>query len=1160
MPREKAATSNDQVQNTKSPPVPSSKRPTEEFITDKAAAISELLKLRAAYAAGARKIAIISSTRDEYSHFQGELESIYNKFIAVRDSLDVPLFSIPPNQAALDKIVARVTSKRKKAAAPTENNTLDNTIPPIILSNAYEEVDEIEFDAEQPAAAVVPRVKIPPFLIQPNPDWTDLMVFAHGLAPTLQSKLSGRFLRITVQSEEEYRKLATYFRHEQIAFKSFMLKSEKPLKLILRGLPTSTELEAVKKEIKSEGFKIHKISRLTKSQSKAQMPLIYIQLINDLNADSIYNYVDMFGSRVAFEPYDGSYNRRPNQCWRCQGFFHSSEVCHLPMKCLKCARPHQAKDCTLHFEDPLKCANCGGEHAANWRQCPRFSKSKKAPNHQNKGGNIKNNNPKPSNKNINQGNQNTAPEVMPSPQNLKHNNQLQSPQSYRTTDPKLPYSKVVSGQIPANQPRKNINNNDQNFSALFCSVLAISNDAGVDLNLLAKAFRQSLPALKNLNDANEKSCICFWNANGLRPKICEVRDFVSEQNPDLLLVQEMKLQPGLDPLIANYHLHKDDRNNFPRTRTDAGTVIYCKNNYDHNRVPLPTLQYMDAAAIEIKLNNFPPILIVSAYARNTPENNRKFPDKDFLKILNSGQNIIIAGDLNAAHRTWSNARSNAFGYALRKIVNNKSNVRIVVPHTPTHINASSRPGARDSIIDLAVLKNIPFNHDIRVIDDLESDHLPVILTLCTGSALIKIPDQLSTNWENFKFLLNNKPLPIPPSSSNGDLEIAIRKLGENISEALIEASKPKFKQPSLKLPSEIKVKIRNRNLIRKFWQRTRDPAVKSEFRTLSREGALGSVANHLLEKAEVIADSLQRQFEPNTEAENDLFTARIQRKIKRFLDAPTYLDLEKTTPGEVQEYIKKLKINKSPGLDLITNRILKNLPLKFVLFILMLFNLLMENCHFPKNWKTAVVVPILKPNSDGTRPQNYCPISLLSSLSKVYEFVLLNRLSQHCIARNIIIPEQHGFVTQCSIVTQLLRVTELIHHGFQNNQAMGMLFVDIAKAFDKIWHDGFLFKMMRLGFSDQLIKIIHSYLNSREFRVRVENSLSTPRPILSGVPQGSLLGPKLFNLYINDIPKADEVHLAMYADDTAIFTKNVYNYNMIERLHTKLCHSTRNPA
>ncbi|GFX32590.1 nucleic-acid-binding protein from transposon X-element [Trichonephila clavipes] len=362
---EEAATSNDQVQNTKSPPVPPSKRPTEEFITDNTAAISELLKLRVAYTAGTRKIAIIPSTRDKYSHFQGELESIYNKLILPetrkRATVDEDGFRLPPKKAT-----ANPNGKPflfYPAAILTHPNSSAPSAPSIILS--YEEVEEIELDTEQ--AAVAPRVKIPPFFIQPNPDWTDLMVFAHSLAPTLQSKLSGRFLRITVQSEEEYRKLATYSRHEQIAFKSFMLKSERPLKLILRGLPTSTELETVKKEIESEGFKIHKISRLTKFQSKSPMPLIYIQLINDLNADSIYNYVDMFVTRVAFEPYDGSRNRRPNQCWRCQGFFHSSEVSHLPMKCLKCAGPHQAKDCILHFEDPLKCANCDGEHAANLR-------------------------------------------------------------------------------------------------------------------------------------------------------------------------------------------------------------------------------------------------------------------------------------------------------------------------------------------------------------------------------------------------------------------------------------------------------------------------------------------------------------------------------------------------------------------------------------------------------------------------------------------------------------------------------------------------------------------------------------------------------------------------------------------------------------------------
>ncbi|GFV16043.1 probable RNA-directed DNA polymerase from transposon BS [Trichonephila clavipes] len=196
----------------------------------------------------------------------------------------------------------------------------------------------------------------------------------------------------------------------------------------------------------------------------------------------------------------------------------------------------------------------------------------------------------------------------------------------------------------------------------------------------------------------------------------------------------------------------------------------------------------------------------------------------------------------------------------------------------------------------------------------------------------------------------------------------------------------------------------------------------------------------------------------------------------------------------------------------------------------------------------AVVIPILKPNSDDSNPQNYRPISLLGSLSKAYELVILYRLNQHCLARNIIILEQHGFVTECSTVTQLLRVTELVHTGFQNHQATGMLFVDIAKAFDKIWHDGLISKMMRLGFSDQILKIIHSYLNSREFRVGVENCLSSPRPVKSGIPQGSLLGPRLFNVYNNDIPKADNVHLAMYADDIAIISQHTYNFKIIERL------------
>ncbi|GFU65076.1 RNA-directed DNA polymerase from mobile element jockey [Trichonephila clavipes] len=230
--------------------------------------------------------------------------------------------------------------------------------------------------------------------------------------------------------------------------------------------------------------------------------------------------------------------------------------------------------------------------------------------------------------------------------------------------------------------------------------------------------------------------------------------------------------------------------------------------------------------------------------------------------------------------------------------------------------------------------------------------------------------------------------------------------------------------------------------------------------------------------------------------------------------------------------------SQTPGLDQISYRMIKNLPLKFLLFITLLINQLFKNNYFPDSWKTAVVIPILKPDKNPKLAQNYRPISLLSSLSKVYEFVLLRRLNQHCAASNMIIPQQCGFRPKCSKVHQLLRVTELIHSGFAKHEATGILFLDIAKAFDKIWHDGLLIKLIRLDFPAPLIKSIHSFLSHRSFRVRVDRILSSPRLIRSGLPQGSLSSPLLFTLYVNDIPQTDSSHLAMFADDTAVISQN----------------------
>ncbi|GFW54183.1 probable RNA-directed DNA polymerase from transposon X-element [Trichonephila clavipes] len=367
-----------------------------------------------------------------------------------------------------------------------------------------------------------------------------------------------------------------------------------------------------------------------------------------------------------------------------------------------------------------------------------------------------------------------------------------------------------------------------------------------------------------------------------------------------------------------------------------------------------------------------------------------------------------------------------YGTSLNNLIRNLRGAKLVAPQSPAHAPTQARRNA--TIIHLAVFKHIPFNHSIRVLNDLSSDHYPVILEINLITSLIKNPEQLSTNWNNFKFALSKKPIPSIDLTSNENIELAISELNQNFSEAFVEASKPKFKNVPKILSPEIKFKIHQWNRLQKIWQRTRCPSFYSEFRSLSRRIAITPI-----EKAEVIADSLQEQFEPNHVVGREEFAQRTNTEVENFLAIPHVQEIEPTTPTEILTYVQRIKPRKSPRLYQISNRMIKNLPLKFLSFITLVINQLFKNNYFPDSWKTAVVIPILKPDKNPEPPQNYRPISLLSSLSKVYEFVFLRRLNQHCAVSNIIIPQQCGFRPHCSTVHQLLRVTELIQSGFEKH-------------------------------------------------------------------------------------------------------------------------------
>lgn len=172
-----------------------------------------------------------------------------------------------------------------------------------------------------------------------------------------------------------------------------------------------------------------------------------------------------------------------------------------------------------------------------------------------------------------------------------------------------------------------------------------------------------------------------------------------------------------------------------------------------------------------------------------------------------------------------------------------------------------------------------------------------------------------------------------------------------------------------------------------------------------------------------------------------------------------------------------------------------------------IFNGALSNNMFPQAWKQATVIGIPKPGKPKSDPASYRPISLLNVFGKIYEKLIYKRLKDYAEAKSLIPDEQFGFRTEHSCIQQVHRIVEHLSAGFQRGSMTGALFFNIAKAFDKVWHNDLIYKLYQLGVPDRLVLILRDFLSNRTFRYRIEGALSSPHPIRAGVPQGSVLSP-----------------------------------------------------
>jgi len=261
---------------------------------------------------------------------------------------------------------------------------------------------------------------------------------------------------------------------------------------------------------------------------------------------------------------------------------------------------------------------------------------------------------------------------------------------------------------------------------------------------------------------------------------------------------------------------------------------------------------------------------------------------------------------------------------------------------------------------------------------------------------------------------------------------------------------------------------------------------------------------------------------------------RVQHEIKQMQNIfQSKLQVSQITVEEVQNILLSLNIGKANGPDNISNTILKHTARTVASSITAIINYSLSIGNFPDDWKIANITPIFK-KGDKQNVQNYRPVSLLSNIGKVMERAVYKKLYEHCEANGILTWRNAGFKKNEGTINQLLYLNHTIYNNLNNGKDTAMIFLDASKAFDRIWHKGLLWKLKKIGVCDNLCEWFNSYLKDRKIRTVVHGKSSDWYKISAGVPQGSILGPLLFLIYVNDIVEDIKCEILLYADDTSL--------------------------
>ncbi|GFW52963.1 probable RNA-directed DNA polymerase from transposon X-element [Trichonephila clavipes] len=1015
--------------------------------------------------------------------------------------------NLSPNKFELPKGIKSKILENPGSPAPTlprteiENNTANNSTN------------------QSTAQSQLP----PPIMlfIQEDVNYKDQMAVITKKFPKIRPRLTGDFLKLYTETAEERRTAVQFLREHKFQFSTIKSKAERPIKVVIKGLPRTTNPEEIKEDLELLGYTPDRVNQLVGRKTKRALPIFLITLPRNLDNLKIFDLKTLSYLSIRVEGYNG---KGVTQCYTCNNFNHTSENCFLNPRCLKCGENHITRDCPIKQRlETAYCINCHiYGHMANYKGCPSFPKPPKgtALNNRNSYTNIYNSIVRP---------------------NVSYAQAANGSNNSRTNQQMATRGPGFSAQPEAKKPNPSSNRyNNNNFPNF--------NNRNNNFNLNNFNNNNNL----NVQTTLQMTMHCLMQLSQI---LCN-----KKHSPDILLIQETHLRPAHNFNIANYTCHRNDRIT-DGSRSAGGTLILIKSSLKHYCLPTPSLRALEATNIILTPPKHDPISITSVYI--PPSSDKNLFTLDIEYFIQTANNCVLFGDFNASHTAWncnniSNRGRHLYNFA------NMVNLNIAYPPTPTRFGYNSA-----NTIDIAIIKNFYYPFTINSIDDLSSDHNPVFLNFNFKLAIEPPnPRAVSTDWNAFRFNLNNNLslFDYHPNSINNtcELENKISEFTEAVIDTHSHASRPIGTDRRNFTPQHINRLLKLKNYLRKQYHQTQNPLFKSQYNRAQsdfkkelkkhndsiwqkRLESLNTTDNSLWrtqkffknkrskipplncatgtavtdqQKANLLATNIKYNFIEN-DRENDIYNQSdeiINSTVHNFLSTPPTTLIQPALPDEIIHYIKHVNAKKAPGKDLITNRMLKNFPIKIILILTILINKILKFNHFPDNWKEAIIFPINKPGKDPHLATSYRPISLLSTISKLTESIILHRLKNFINEHNLLNPNQYGFTNKLSTLHPLLRLTEHISEGFQKRKSTGAVFLDIQKAFDRVWINGLTFKLISYNLPPPLIHLIHSYLTNRSFKIRINETLSNEHSVFAGCPQGSLLGPLLFNLYVNDIP------------------------------------------